>query len=187
MKAYFSEVKAAVESGIITRDAYRALLVSPNQAGFTPLHQAANSGSLEVVRAFMKELRAWRSSETVLACLDTKAKGRSPSCRVSTANPEAKLINDYLARIKKELLAPRESKTRAAGRDSFLRQERRDQHSDTRVKRPQEDADETHYNPSRPRRAEDRRSHPGFFVESAASHGGALPADAGNTSHKTPL
>jgi ankyrin repeat protein len=57
MRAYFNEVRHAVREGILKSGQYCNLLVQPNTAGFTPLHEALISGNPDNMRAYFDEVR----------------------------------------------------------------------------------------------------------------------------------
>ena len=71
-----------------------SLLTQPNEAGFTPLHQAANSNSIEVVTFFLSELKEIVSLEGYRTALSALAKGHKPSCELKKSY--AKQINALL-------------------------------------------------------------------------------------------
>ena len=71
------------------------LLLNPNKAGFTPLHQAANSNSVEILNAFLDELEDMLSGEEYMRAINKKtSKGYPPACQRDKSN--AKQINQIL-------------------------------------------------------------------------------------------
>ncbi|MCF6778001.1 hypothetical protein L3V83_15680, partial [Thiotrichales bacterium 19X7-9] len=54
---YFNEIRQAVEQKLIHPNEYKSLLITPNQAGFTPLHSALKSGNPDNMEAYFNEIR----------------------------------------------------------------------------------------------------------------------------------
>jgi hypothetical protein len=86
----------------MNRSDYLALLLKPNQAGFTPLHQAANSNSLAVLTIFLEELKKTLTPQEYNKALSCRAKGHIPSCERKKSNATA--INQLLDKERQNAL-----------------------------------------------------------------------------------
>ncbi|MFA5959598.1 MAG: hypothetical protein WC785_03705 [Tatlockia sp.] len=90
INAFFTEVYHLMQQGHITPAAYTQFLLSPNPAGFTPLHQAANSNSIEIVQFFLNELKKALAPHHYSTALWAKsARGNLlPLCESQKSNAE---------------------------------------------------------------------------------------------------
>jgi hypothetical protein len=82
MRAYFDVVIKAVSQGTISPGEYKQLLTGANRAGFTPLHQAANSGNFTIYLEFTKVILRDLELNEFKACLEKKTgNGHMPLCQ----------------------------------------------------------------------------------------------------------
>lgn len=97
LNAFLKEILSFYETGKIGKDEFLKYLTKPNNAGFTPLHQAAFCGNFSIVKTFIDFIQInfpKDASKLIAEMLRARTvKGYTPSC---TKGKEATQINDYL-------------------------------------------------------------------------------------------